>query len=450
MTPASRPRVLIAGGGIAGLETLLALRALAGRRVDIDLLSPQTHFVHRPRSVGAPFEFGQPRRRALADVAVELGAVLHGDALVAVDPHRRAATTASGAELAYDHLVVAVGAHATAGLPGAIAFHGHAAVQALRDLTERLERGDASRVVFALPDDARWPIPLYELALLMATRLADRDAEGVELTVVTPEAAPLELFGAAASDAVREALERRGITVVTGATAAHVDPGHVELSDGTSLPADAVVTLPRLAGPAIEGLPHDARGFIPVDDHARVRGVRRVFAAGDGTDQPIKQGGLACQQADAAASVIAGSAGAPVRPAPVRPVLRALLLTGGLPLFLRADGDGGASVAAERQLWWPPGKIAGRYLAPYLDGPPGGPAEGRAPLEDREPAPSQEGEDLEAEHEAARDLALTLADEEAKAGDTGRALEWLNAAEQIGGTLPADAAARRTRWAAGR
>ena len=449
MTPAARPRVLIAGGGIAGLEALLALRALAGRRVQIDLLSPEADFVHRPRSVGAPFQLGRPQRLALADVAAEQGAVLHCDALAAVDPHRHTATTAAGAELAYDHLVVAVGARTGPGLPGAIAFHGQAAVRELRDITDQLQDGEARRVVFAIPGDARWPIPLYELALLMATRLADRGTADAELTVVTPEAAPLEVFGTAASDAVRGALEGRGITVVTGVTADHVDCTHVELSDGTWLAADAVVTLPRLSGPAVAGLPHDADGFIAVDDHARVRGVQHVFAAGDGTDQPIKQGGLACQQADAAAAVIAAAAGAPVLPKPVRPVLRALLLTGGLPLFLRAEGDGSASVAAERQLWWPPGKIAGRYLAPYLDGPSTGPAERRAPLEDRAPAPDLEGDDLEAEHEAARDLALTLADEEARAGDRGRALEWLNAAEQIGGTLSPDAAKRRARWAAG-
>ena len=48
-----------------------------------------------------------------------------------------------------------------------------------------------------------------------------------------------------------------------------------------------------------------------------------IFAAGDATDQPVKQGGLATQQADAAAELIAAEAGARVTPQPFRRVLRA-------------------------------------------------------------------------------------------------------------------------------
>jgi sulfide:quinone oxidoreductase len=87
------------------------------------------------------------------------------------------------------------------------------------------------------------------------------------------------------------------------------------------------------------------------------------------TDFPIKQGGLAAQQADAAAELIAAQAGVPVDPNPFRPVLRGLLLTGGEPSYLRAEiagGGGETSIADSEPLWWPPGKIAGRYLAPHL------------------------------------------------------------------------------------
>jgi sulfide:quinone oxidoreductase len=91
------------------------------------------------------------------------------------------------------------------------------------------------------------------------------------------------------------------------------------------------------------------------------------------TTRPLKQGGLATQQADAAASAIAAWAGAPVRPEPYRPVLRAVLLTGDAPRFLRhgrAEAGMPASLAAEEAPWWPPHKIAGRELAPYLNAHP--------------------------------------------------------------------------------
>jgi hypothetical protein len=105
------------------------------------------------------------------------------------------------------------------------------------------------------------------------------------------------------------------------------------------------------------------------DPHGRVRGLDDVFAAGDAVAFAVKQGGIAAQQADAAAETIAAAAGAPVEPQPFRPVLRGLLVTGEAPTFVRAElagGTGDTSVAAAETLWWPPGKIAGRYLAPFL------------------------------------------------------------------------------------
>jgi sulfide:quinone oxidoreductase len=94
-----------------------------------------------------------------------------------------------------------------------------------------------------------------------------------------------------------------------------------------------------------------------------------VYAAGDITSFPVKQGGIAAQQADAVAESIAALAGAPVTPQPFRPVLRGLLLTGATPTYLRAEpagGSGETSTISPEPLWWPPAKIVGRYLAPFL------------------------------------------------------------------------------------
>jgi CBS domain-containing protein len=133
--------------------------------------------------------------------------------------------------------------------------------------------------------------------------------------------------------------------------------------------ADRVVALPRLRGPRIDGLPQTLDGFVPVDSHGRVLGLKDVFAAGDVTSFPLKQGGIAAQQAEAAAEAIAASAGADLAPRPFRPVLRGLLLTGGQPRYLRHEITGGfgeTSWASTEPLWWPPAKIVGRYVAPFL------------------------------------------------------------------------------------
>ena len=94
-----------------------------------------------------------------------------------------------------------------------------------------------------------------------------------------------------------------------------------------------------------------------------------VYAAGDATAFPIKQGGIAAQQAVAAAQAIAADAGADVTPEPFEPVLRGLLVTGAEERYMRSELGGGAgqtSSVAEQALWWPPGKLAAHYLTPYL------------------------------------------------------------------------------------
>jgi sulfide:quinone oxidoreductase len=119
----------------------------------------------------------------------------------------------------------------------------------------------------------------------------------------------------------------------------------------------------------VRGLPADARGFIRVDARdGRVEGTANVWAAGDAIAYPIKHGGLATQQADAIAEELAARVGVPLDPAPFRPVLRGMLLTGEEPQFLEAgigtsqpEATGGRS-----PLWWPPAKVAGRHVAPFL------------------------------------------------------------------------------------
>ena len=89
-------------------------------------------------------------------------------------------------------------------------------------------------------------------------------------------------------------------------------------------------------------VPADPEGFIPIDEHARVRGVEDVYAAGDGTNFPIKHGGIGTEEADAAAEHIAASLGAEVKPNPFRPVIRGKLLTGDDSLHMQHAAAGGA------------------------------------------------------------------------------------------------------------
>jgi CBS domain-containing protein len=264
-----------------------------------------------------------------------------------------------------------------------LTFRGPADTEKIRRLLDEIVAGEVGRVAFVVPWGAVWSLPIYELALMTAAYLDERDAGRVELMLVTPEDEPLQLFGRAGSDAVRELLEERGIAVRTGAFPVELVDGELRLIPEGTVAADRVVALPRLRGTRIDGLPQTVEGFIPVDAHGQVNGLADVFAAGDITSFPVKQGGIAAQQADAAAELIAANAGADLTPQPFRPVLRGLLLTGRQPRYLRHEITGGAgdvSAASPEPLWWPPAKIVGRYLAPFLgavagvESPPEAPA----------------------------------------------------------------------------
>jgi sulfide:quinone oxidoreductase len=363
-------RVLVAGGGVAGLEALVALRALAGDLVDLELLAPEPRFWYRPLAVAEPFQPGGVHYLELAAVADAVAAGFTLDRLASVDADTRTARTGNGSTIQYDELVIACGTVPRRPFEGALTFRGPADRDAFAALLGELERGVVRSVAFVVPGAAVWPLPIYELALLTATRLK-QCAVDVEVALVTPESAPLALFGAAASEAVGAVLADRGITLHTSCDASRYDGDRLELVTGSSLPAERVVALPHLEGSQILGIPQDADGFIATDSSGRVEGLSRVYAAGDITQFPIKQGGIGAQQADALAELIAARAGAPVIPERFRPVLRSLLLTGGAPLYLRSEptrGRGDAGTVSTEPLWWPPAKIAGRHLAPFLAG----------------------------------------------------------------------------------
>jgi sulfide:quinone oxidoreductase len=364
-------RVLVAGGGVAGLEALLALRALAGDLVDLELLAPEPRFWYRPLAVVEPFRPGGAHSLELAAVAEAVGAGFTLDRLASVDADTQTARTEDGATIHYDELVIACGALPRRTLDGALTFRGPADREEFGALLGELERGVVGSVAFVVSGTAVWPLPIYELALLTATRLKECSVD-VELVLVTPESAPLALFGVAVSDAVSAVLADRGITLHTGCYASRYDGDRLELVPGSTLHAERVVALPRLEGSQILGIPQDADGFIATDSDGRVHGLSQVYAAGDITQFPIKQGGIGAQQADALAELIAERAGAPITPKPFKPVLRALLLTGGAPLYLRCEptrGHGQPSIVSTEPLWWPPAKIAGRHLAPFLADP---------------------------------------------------------------------------------
>lgn len=358
--------VVIAGGGVGALETAVALRTLAPGAVTVTVVADTDRYVERPLTIGEPFGLGPVRRHSLSEICSSLGARLVCDRVVAVSTAVKRLQLASGAPLGYDVLVMALGARRTPAFEHGVAFDRELEPEDFDDVLADLDDGLAPRIAFVVPDGVLWTLPAYELAVLTAARAAARGADDAVL-LVTHEQRPLEAFGGAASDAVARVLDAHGVALRTGVHADVVTPTAMRAGGGW-IEADRIVALPRTDGLRIPGLPSDEHGFLPVDDLGQVIGVDDVYAAGDGTDTPIKQGGLAAQQADAIAGHIAARVGAAAEVRPAGRVLRGLLRTPDGPLFLRAELDDpeGTSAFGSEPLWWPPSKIASRRLGPHL------------------------------------------------------------------------------------
>jgi sulfide:quinone oxidoreductase len=367
-----RLEVLIAGAGVAGLEAAFALRELAADAVHVTLLAENDEYVYRPWSVGEPFTSSHAERFSVAKLAALADAGLVRDTLAEVDPGRRVARTTGGAEIGYDALLVGVGAQPHAIFDHATNVDGARLDELLHGLVQDVEGGYVRRLAIVVPPPMPWPLPAYELALMASERAWDMQAD-LEIILLTPERSPLEMFGVQVSRELSEMLAGRRIEVVTSSYCENprnqlviVHPG------GRKVTADRIIALPQLHGPELRGLPSDGGGFIPVDEYGQVRGVDGVWAAGDATDFPVKQGGVAAQHAVSAARGIAALAGVSLEVAAFAPVLEGVLMTGGTKRHLRcrpaSEGVAGESTFTEVPLGSHPPKIASRYLEAHLPG----------------------------------------------------------------------------------
>jgi sulfide:quinone oxidoreductase len=386
-------RVLVAGGGIAALEVLTGLRTLAGDRVQATLLCPERSFSYRPLSTAVPFRFRKERTRDLEELAGGLGATLVRDGLAQVDGARGRVLTNNGDFLPYDVLVLAVGARVAVPRRALTWRRGREGTAELARLLHEVEDGTARSAVFVVPPRAAWPVDAYELALV-ASLAARRGSSGARVSIVTAEAAPLEAFGPAAREGVSIELERAEIELITGVEATIPDERHeagrdafssavarlshrnkdqkrrdglvLSLGGRRSMRVDRALFVPAVRGPAIGGTAHDDGGFVRVDQHARAVGQDAVYAVGDVTALSLKHSTLASRQGTAAAAAIAAASGANVDPEPWSPTLYGFLTLP--PHFPSTAGspwlDDGEPVT--HCLWWPPGHVAGRHLAPYL------------------------------------------------------------------------------------
>ncbi len=342
---------------MAALEAMLAFDVIAYSKADVHLFSPSSTFVLKPLAVSSGFGRGELLRYDLSKLTETAGATFHHLGVSGIDAEQRLAKLSDDSEFSYDYLIASPGAEPVWSVPGATSYPGPAGTEALKEALAPLRDRDAAKIVVAVPEGGAWPLPAYELALLIADELGS----SASMTIVTPESSPLDLFGKSSTEKVAELLRSRKIETVLETAPKEYRDGALSTTDGRQIEADLVLAMPLLTGRRIPGLPYDEQGFIPVDDFGQILELDREFAAGDVTSFPVKFGGLATEQADVVAAAIAAAAWKTTAPKPFKPVYHGTLVTPEGPVGL-GPGVGSSDAYA----WDPAEKVHGRYLTPFL------------------------------------------------------------------------------------
>ena len=318
-----RERVVVVGAGFGGLA---AARALADAPVDVTVVDQRNHHTFQPllyqvATAGLGVDDICYASRGIFQRQGNARAVQAR--VTGIDLDERRVLTADGIDLAYDRLVLALGAvTADFGVPGVAehTFGLKSAAEAIEIRTHVLRRFEAAdRLARSGPDHTA-----DRLARSGPDHTTDRSAvaaattivlvgggpTGVEMAggfaelidgplrkdfpeldlgrarVVLVEAADrlLSTFAPRLGDHARRRLERRGVEVLLDTAVASVEPGVVHLADGTEIASDTVVWAAGVAAhplAAAAGLPTGRGGRVEVDRHLRLVDRPEVHVIGD-------------------------------------------------------------------------------------------------------------------------------------------------------------------------
>lgn len=286
--------VVLVGAGHAHVAVLrrFGMRPIPGVR--LTLISRELHTPYSgmlPGLIAGHYSYDEAHIDA-GPLTRFAGGRLYRDEAIGLDPTERLVICKDRPPVPYDLLSINIGSTPnTADIPGA---NEHAI--AVKPIDRFLTRFEAllSRI---LDRGARARVALVgagaggvELLLSVATRLRwEAEQAGfspVDLSFVllsdTPDILPA--FPQTVRNCFREILSSRGIEIITCATVTRVEDGQLILAGHPPVEADEILWTTQ-AAPArwlqTTGLPLDARGFLEVDEHLRIRGHSDVFAAGD-------------------------------------------------------------------------------------------------------------------------------------------------------------------------
>jgi len=296
-----RPRVVIIGGGFAGIA---AAKGLRKSPVDIAVFDRNNYHLFQPllyqvaAAVLSPAEIAEPIRkilRRLPHCRVYLNRV-H-----AVDLARQCVVH-EGGETRYDYLILATGAahsyfgngHWAAVAPGlktiddALEIRRRVLLAFEEAEQEADEAARRAKLTFVVVGGGPTGVELAGALKEIAARTIPHDFRNIDTTtarVILLEGSPRVLPGVSASlsDRARRDLERLGVEVRTGAMVTDVSPDGVRLG-AEFVPAENVLWAAGVAASPLArslGVPLDPRGRVPVLPDLSLPGHPEVFVLGD-------------------------------------------------------------------------------------------------------------------------------------------------------------------------
>ncbi|MEA3199772.1 MAG: sulfide:quinone oxidoreductase [Thermoplasmata archaeon] len=300
-------RTLILGAGFGGLTAAVELKRLAPDE-EVMLVDERASFLMGTTKLW--ILDGRRRagegERAIADVARHGVRVVQARA-ESVDAQAKRARV-GGQEIAYDRLVLALGARlAPEDVPGlaqhARNLYAKEGVAAFHEDLARLRGGRVLVLVTATP--FKCPPAPYEAAML-AKRYLDARGVDAQVTIASPEPQPLPIAGKACGDEVRGWVEERGVRVLNGKQVARIEPSRAIFADGSEEPFDALAAVPPHKPPPL--VAQLFAGWAPADAHTAATSLPDVWAVGDcnvvklANGKPLVKAGV---MAEGEASVVA-------------------------------------------------------------------------------------------------------------------------------------------------
>ena len=283
-------KVLILGGGSGGLAAAGRLKELLGDKVSITVIDKQTSFV-----MGFSLLRVMTGEKTEQEVKIskekisQKGIKFINSEVKEIDVKQSLVRTGQGEELAYDYLVIALGAElAPEKVPGfESAFHMYTLEDAkkLKDALLSFNSGSIRLVVCSTP--FKCPAAPYEAAMLIDDYLRSKGLrEKSDIEVFTPEPLPMPVAGPGVGNAVVAMLNEKRINFHNNTKISSIDGRTKEiiLENGAREKYDLLIAIPPHTSPNVvreSDLADTASGWIPVDPQNMQTKYDKVYAIGD-------------------------------------------------------------------------------------------------------------------------------------------------------------------------